>query len=266
MSWQHYNLTFRLLSPLHIGWRKTGNLQQTRGYLPGKNLWAALTARLTRAASNGANATAYQAMGNLVQQHFRFTYFYPALPCGKCYTPHYPWQDDFDYLFLDSYASAALNYTTQSAEDGLLHETEFIAPHTRTNQPVYLTGSLYVQTNLPDNLQKWQNALNQLQFGGERGYGWGRVKVVSCDAQQGESDNTQITIPQNQPITAHLHTEKTSGIVGLVEPVIGWERNNHDSWRLSAATICYAPGAIVTSPKMSFTIGDHGIWQPVVPA
>ena len=48
MAWQKYDLAFQLLAPLHIGYRKVGNLMQSRGYVPGKNLWAALTARLTR--------------------------------------------------------------------------------------------------------------------------------------------------------------------------------------------------------------------------
>jgi hypothetical protein len=268
MSWQKYDLVFRLLAPMHIGWRKTSNLQQTRGYVTGKVFWAALTARLTREAEQGADGQAYQDIGKLVQKHFRFTYLYPATPNNSGYKTHYPWQDDFDYLFLDGYTSAALNYDNQSAEDGLLHETEFIAPRTRTDQPVYLKGSLYVSTSLPDNrLQNWQSALNKLQFGGERGYGWGRVQLVACaEKEMVASDEIQVKVAKNGRITAHLIAEKAANITGLIEPLIGWERNNTNNgnnkrWKLSdKAKICYAPGATITQDT-PFTITTDGLWQ-----
>jgi len=79
MSWQCYDLIFRLMAPLHVGWRKSGNLQQTRGYVPGKNQWAALTARLTREYDDGAKGQRYVEIGQKVQKHFRFGYLYPAL-------------------------------------------------------------------------------------------------------------------------------------------------------------------------------------------
>ena len=30
MTWEVYRVAFRLLSPMHIGWHKLGNMQQTR--------------------------------------------------------------------------------------------------------------------------------------------------------------------------------------------------------------------------------------------
>lgn len=274
MSWQKYDLLFRLLTPLHIGWRKTSNLQQTRGYVTGKVFWAALTARLTREADQGADGQAYQDIGDMVQKHFRFTYLYPGTPEGSGYKTHYPWQDDFDYLFLDSYTSTALNYDNQSAEDGLLHETEFIAPRTRTDQPVYLTGSLYVKDGLTDErVENWQNALNKLQFGGERGYGWGRVQLVGdpdhLDGKPiaGEPQGKLVEETKGNDkvyrATAHLITGNTTNITGPIEPLIGWERNNEDgkpNWSLSKHTICYAPGATI-APNTTFTIRHNGLWQ-----
>lgn len=274
MTWQKYDLVFRLLAPIHIGWRKTSNLQQTRGYVTGKVFWAALTARLTREADQGANGAAYKEIGDLVQKHFRFTYLYPATLNGSGYKTHYPWQDDFDYLFLDSYTSTALNYDNQSAEDGLLHETEFIAPRTRTDQPVYLTGSLYTKADLTDErVESWPNVLNKLQFGGERGYGWGRVQLVGDPDQldgkpiAGEPQGKLVEETKGNDkvyrTTAHLITENTTNATGPIEPLIGWERNNEDgkpNWALSKATICYAPGATVTQPE-TFTITTNGLWQ-----
>lgn len=273
MAWQKHELVFRLQSPLHIGYRLTGNLMQTRGYVPGKVLWAALTARLTRDFDNGASGQRYVDIGQKVQKHFRFTYLYPAIPKESIkdvqspddLTIYYPWQEDFDYLFLHSYASTALNYTRQSAEDAMLHETEFIAPYTRTGQPVYLAGQLYVKTDLSSPLDKWPEALAKLQVGGERGYGWGRLQFVSCD-KQGEpfADEPRAQTPGGR-ITAHLKAKDITGVTGPVEPLIGWERNNDEdgksNWRLSKqAIICYAPGAEVTG-EHNFTIGPDGLWE-----
>lgn len=275
MTWQKYTLVFRLQSPLHIGYRLTGNLMQTRGYVPGKNQWAALTARLTRDYDNGARGPRYVYIGQQVQNHFRFTYLYPATPREldrDVQSPddliiHYPWEDDFDYLFLHSYASTALNYTRQSAEDATLHETEFIAPHTRTGQPVYLTGHLYVKPELPSPLNQWPEALRRLQVGAERSYGWGKLRLVSPrDPQNASLVDKPRAVPYNGRITAHLKAENVTGVTGTIEPLIGWERSNDENssavWKLSPqAIICYAPGASVVS-KQSFVIGANGLWEP----
>lgn len=267
MAWLCYDLRFHLQSPLHVGWRKSGNLQQTRGYVPGKNLWAALTARLTRDAGKGADGQAYVEIGDLVTQHFRFTYLYPAVKQGDGYTLHYPWQADFDYLFLDSYTSTALNYDSQSTEQGMLHETEFIAPVTREGDPVYLRGDLYVSEDLPQALLGWQDALRRLQFGGERGYGWGRVDCVDC-ALKGTvvGDEVRVEIECGYSILAHLHAADVTEIAGPIEPLIGWEWDNrardNAGWRLTPqAAICYAPGATVAK-QSAFVISRWGLLKP----
>lgn len=263
MTWQKYELVFRMLAPLHIGYRTAGNLMQTRGYVPGKVIWAALTSRMTRDYDNGSVGLRYVEIGQLVQDHFRFTYLYPAIQNSNGFTTYYPWDEGFDYLFLNSYANTALNYESQSAEEAMLHETEFIAPHTRTDNAVFLIGNVYTKTTLPAPLDKWQSALDQLKFGAERGYGWGRVRKHSCDRQGECFDNEPVTELHNGHITAHLKTENVVGVTGAIEPLIGWERNNDSNgksnWRLSEkAIICYAPGAQVTGSS-AFTIRSNGV-------
>lgn len=266
MTWQKYRLVFRMIAPLHIGYRTSGNLMQTRGYVPGRVMWAALTARLTRDEDNGADGQRYVAIGRLVQDHFRYTYLYPAIQNGDGLKTYYPWDEDFDYLFLNSYASTALNYPSQSSEDAMLHETEFIAPHTRNGEPVYLTGTLYAKTDLPVPLNKWQKTLKKLQLGAERGYGWGRVQNMLC-GREGAAfyDEPMVELHNGDLIAAHLKAETATGVAGPVEPLIGWERNNDkdgkSNWRLSTeALICYAPGSKVTGGG-NFTIGPDGIWE-----
>ena len=52
MVWTIYRVTLKLTSPLHVGWKKIGNLMITRPYVTGRTLWGALTARLVRDKKN----------------------------------------------------------------------------------------------------------------------------------------------------------------------------------------------------------------------
>ncbi len=276
MTWTRYRLCFQLLSPLHIGYRKVSNLQQTRGYVTGKALWAALTARLTRNVISGASGAAYERIGQKVNEQFRFMYLFPAL--DKAGPPCYPWQDEaiFAYRFLSSYASTALDYGQQSAAQGLLHEVEFIGPRARPlddEEPpqVFFLGHLYVRDALDAELTGWKEALTRLRVGGERGYGWGWLKLatdLSAPDQTG-LPAPQVQLHKGEPITAHALAadadghQVVSGVRGPVEPLVGWERNNQSGdsvWRLSTVTICYTPGSIVEADA-TFVIGPNGIWQ-----
>ncbi|MBE3588101.1 MAG: hypothetical protein IMW93_06025 [Thermoanaerobacteraceae bacterium] len=213
MGWLHYRIAFRLLSSLHVGHRKTGNLMQTRRYVPGKSLWGALTARLTRDAGSGFKPEAYEAMGRVIQSCFRFGYLYPAYletevdaPDPENLKPCFPWGKDkvpFDYLFLGSYTGTAVDESNRGALTGSLHETEFISPHTRPVRdnplsfPVYLVGDLWIRKTpgeienhlkeFPEALRSmvmnatsgWENVLDKLQLGGEQKYGWGLVRLIA---------------------------------------------------------------------------------------
>jgi len=180
MTWTAYQVSFRLLTPLHIGWRKLGNLQQTRPYVTGRSLWGALTARLTRELGRRD----YPDIGKGVNQQLAFTYFYPSIQLDGSLL--WPWPDQWDefaWTFLGSYASTALE-NAHNVEAGSLHETEFIAPYTREGEPTYLVGYIFENDNLKLDRQSplvnWQSVLEKLQFGGERSYGWGRVELEGC--------------------------------------------------------------------------------------
>ena len=279
MAWKQHALCFRLLSPLHIGGRQAGNLRQTRGYVPGNVLWAALTARLTRDSGNGACGGQYLEMGRSVKEHFRFSYLYPALPLDSTKAvvspddleTFYPWEPDggFDYRFLDCHAGSALDYSRRTAAGGQLREVEFIRPWTRplTGEdgatPVHLAGVAYVREGLPGPLAGWGRALDRIQLGGERGYGWGRVRLAWAP-KEGPSEDPVVRVSAGDPILAHVRVDAASvDVSGAVEPLVGWARDNRENrstrWRLSKAVICYAPGAIVQSARL-FRIGENGLW------
>lgn len=262
MAWMHYRLCFRLLSPLHVGHRRVGNLMQTKPYVPGKPLWAALTARLTRDRDPSKD---YRNVGAQIEKNFRFGYLWPSLDRDR---PWFPWDhEDFDYVFLGSYVSTALDYGREAAEEGTLHEVEYLSPYTRgEGRPVYLVGDLWVQAqdSLPDEPKGWQEALEKVQLGGERAYGWGRVQLVAELKEGGgrrdggltvtgfrwEERNGEVWLRVNKgarltsPVLAGSLTEDEVG--GPVEVLSGWERDNEKPgriWHLSEVKLVYAPEA-----------------------
>jgi len=281
MSWMPYRVVFRLCSPLHVGWKKTGNLKMTRGYVTGRILWAALTARLTRDHGKGADRESYVEIGEKLKEFFRFGYFYPGLPknlgrkvkTAKDLDVHYPWKDKFfDYRFKGSYASTALDYSFRSALDGSLHETEYLRTYTRPinapTLPVYLMGEIYVEksANNEEILKNWEDALDRLQLGAERRYGWGKVELVSCCSLDAKSDhNPEMTLDKGEAIAAHALGDNLSEFLsGQVEPLVGWERANHVpgmTWALHEPIICYAPGSRLIK-KMKFNIMPFGQFLP----
>ncbi|MCL4544743.1 MAG: hypothetical protein M1118_09145 [Chloroflexi bacterium] len=212
-GWVAYEVVFQLLAPMHIGWRKIGNLMQTRPYVPSKNVWGALTARLTRdraeMAGRKASSQDYRRVGDEVNERLTFTYLFPALISDPLHAL-YPVQADggvvygrvgllperFEYLILDSNAGTALDIQRGAAEEGSLHEVEMIRPRTRPldgasldglgdgdtdgdglGATVYLVGYVLVSDG---GVPGWQDACQRLQLGGEGRYGWGRVRLTSC--------------------------------------------------------------------------------------
>lgn len=290
MTWEHHRIIFRLKSPLHVGYRKVGNLMQTRHYVHGKILWAALTARLTRDHDNGADGQAYIEIGMDVQECFRFGYLWPAIPCGdtienwddaetfvsfdvkekyvECLEKLFPHpkvvekdEPAFDYLFLDSYASTASSPHSRGAEDASLHDTEFIAPRTRDGQQVYLAGSIWVKVGeLPEKLKRWEDKLNDLRFGGEGSYGWGRLQLIDNDSSRNGSIDPD-NISWSGPIPAHVGAEKAEQTIhGPLEPLVGWEMRKDGSQTPGKATIAFIPGCSARTDTNEFTIGAFGVW------
>ena len=284
MRWIGYEVVLRLRSPMHIGCGKVGNLQRTRGYVLGRVLWGALTMRLTRDLTpSGQPATdsiIYRQIGERVHQSMAYTYFYPALKKGDVYQIAWPWQEDFATRFLGSYAATALTYPEQSAEEGSLHEVEFISPFTTdTGEPVFLLGYVLAKNEAPD----WQSALRRIQFGGERCYGWGRVEPVQL---------TELPIPspifggvaiikaspEGRPLVRlDASTEKPSRLLahtrfdrlparGTIEPLVGREwrsdkaDNEYAGQHVEFCGIHFQPGSLLLEAK-AFQIGNFGLWK-----
>lgn len=275
MSWRAYKVVFRLRSPLHIGWRKVGNLQLTRPYVPARTIWGALTARLTRdckgRTANGSSL--YEKVGRKINQYLAFTYFYPALFEGDKYRVFWPWEDEsyFRYRFLSSYVSTALAYPEQSAAEGSLHEVEFLSPYTTdSGEQVFLLGYIFERNGCELN---WRDVLSRLQLGGERSYGWGKIElgdngVISWKEKwlfsedgrfcfdDGE-DRPRIIMKENSFLPAHAEIE-SGQVQGQVEPLVSREWVGYTGEQIKCISVAYVPGSTIRQ-KMCFEIGDFGL-------
>ena len=285
-DWCGLRLVLALDAPLHLGWRLTGNLQQTRRYVPGRALWGALTDRSCRRRS-ATTSTDFEQRGAALHENVRFTYAFvsddpDSVSC-------WPWQDeaDFDWRLLQSYASTAL-VAGSTSEAGSLHETEYLAPVTRDGKYVYLHlllwyrsttgGSISDFSELPDPAF-WRG----FQLGGERSYGWGRIqRAVTLEPQNNPFDwagwnfapaaNGGIQVKSSSAASgpaalAHVRALESSGEacvwLGAVEPLLGRETVKRVPGRqVSKANICYCPGAVSLAPAgTTWSIGPYGIWQ-----
>lgn len=280
MSWQAYRLLFRVLSPIHIGFERIGNLQLTRPYVLGRNLWAAAAARLVL---EGLVAGYEQARSELTSQYC-FGYLFPTLSNETVFVPCYRddglffgldqriGQQEFEHRFLSSMAHTALNPASRGAEEGSLHEVEYVLPRARPDgRPTYLTGVLFARAGTS---KAWLRSLfDDLQVGGERTYGMGRLRLESAEATGKdvflgfEVDLQQDTpIARGQgPIPAHWLIDGTQaegpGVKGEIEFLVG--RDTRDSgygMLLTRPAACWCPGSVPDSAR-SFRILPQGLWE-----
>ncbi len=291
MNWRQYQIVFRLKSPLHVGYRKVGNLMQTRPYVHGKILWAALTSRLTRDYDNGSSGEAYNNNGQNLQKYFRFGYLWPALPreritevknwddlktyfffeikdasyINKLYPNPVPIKSAlFDYYFLDSRAGTAQDQYGFGAEEGTLHDIEFIAPNARKGGlPVYLTGTIWVDSDIQGSLNNWEKCLEHIRFGGEQSYGMGRVELIFNKPLKTVCINPD-SFPWQYSIPSHININRdTNNIQGAIEPMVGWETRQNGKQEIGEAIVALIPGSYIKNNTTKLAVGKYGIWKTI---
>jgi hypothetical protein len=296
MTWTAYQVILRLHTPLHIGRGRVSYLQRARPYVTGRVLRGALVSRVGRnnpkLRSNSPRDDPYRCVSKTFAQYLTYTYFYPALKNGDCWKAAFPWDNEarFRRRFLSSYTAAALEYPQQTAAEGLLYETEFIAPYTLDKgDPVYLMGYIFVdEARLKCEKYDWQAAFRRLQLGGERGYGWGEARLADNGIQPisgGDklfdiirfNPNPEppikrpiVCLKKDQPVLAHTDV-KAGALAGPVEPIVGreWRADNenkrkHVGQHLPFDGVRFAPGSIVLC-ESKFTIEKGGYWQQQPP-
>jgi len=285
MAWEIFQVTYELHSPLHIGYHKVGNVQHTRYYLPARNLWGAVTERLTCSGFKTARVpqSDYRRIGEWVKIHCRFGYFFisegnellaPQYQDSRLYYGYLP-QTEFERRYLDSHVSTALDATTTSAEDGSLHEVEFIAPYPRQEDPfperTRLRGWIFLEEEAADVLgeeEKWRSWLGDLRVGGERRYGFGRLRLLSLRADSAMNDfSVELDLPSprvhlqaGNTLPAHVLAQGVPAR-GAIEPLVGRETQQSHAFGvfLTRGQVCWAPGSVLTE-KAIFQFEPEGYW------
>jgi len=303
MSWQVYEWKFRLKSPLHIGFHKIMHFFKTRPYVPGKLLWGALTAKLTPML--GIND--YQKVGEFLKKIIRFGYLYPYVE-EKLYIPQYTEeglkfgslnQNDFEKKFISSMASAAIEAESLTAEEGMLHEVEFISPYTIDDGkpvylPVYLKGLLWLREFAENGIRLSRSndeliiihneasfnfkghLANRFQIGGERKYGFGLVELKELDeisinefkgwsGKWNEKDKeVYISLNSNDSVWSHILHSNNLNIKGNIEPLVGrdWEATKGAGRKLTSYGLFWHPGSILCEDR-TFKITEFGLWEAV---
>lgn len=257
MDWKAYRLVYRAMAPIHLGWHTLGYIKLTRYYIPGKNMWGAMTANLTR--TYGAEGTGdYEKFGDLLRKNILSSYFYPAINMNKPLLPHFKKcglfygayaKENFEKLFVSSFGQTAILPQSNTAEDESLHESEYIAPaideEGKCNQ-VYFVGYLFIRDGaslddgkniaLEDEGISIKTAIQELFVGGDMKYGWGRLKLANDPKSEGhqtkvfgyelipKGNGLCIKIPKDRPLPAHLDIESEIKVKGDIEPLVGRER------------------------------------------
>lgn len=287
ISWHCYKIVFRLLSSLHIGLKKMENIQYTRRYVPAKTIWGALTATIAKRQNNRD----YEAIGNFIKTNLRISYFYlsenaegtnPSIPLyeGDLKFGNYT-KADFERKFLDSYASTAVLPIYYSAEEESLHELEILTNNTKeeNSKPVFLIGYIFEKIDIAGNY-KWKDAINFIQIGGERKYGFGRLKLASFHPINTDSKlfdlydielnkkNPRIKLTVNTlPFPGHVTMLKNTNskddnminkickITGENEVLVYRETSeaNRFGSNVTEALLCYCPGCIGFEGELDFS-------------
>ena len=290
MTWHLFRVTYELRSPLHIGYHKVGNMQRTRYYIPARNLWAAVTERLTRSDFSVAGAPKgdYQQIGKWLQTYCAFSYFF-VQEGDKLLYPRY--DDDglrygelkahkFEWRYLAAHVTTALDAATTSAESGSLHEVELIAAYDRDGNRTKLGGWVFLRDagmNVLGAESKWRDWLGELQVGGERRYGFGRLQMVgkleSVKSLNGYATDLSgerpcVRLQSGDAFLAHTLTPEVNAR-GQIEPLVGRETRDKDGSQkdstcfgqyLTCARVCWVPGSVVDR-KECLTLDVTGVWN-----
>ncbi len=287
MGWNLYRLVYQAKSPIHIGWHTLGYIKLTRYYITGKAMWGAFTANLTRAGEEN-NPEAYQKYGELFKKDVLLTYFYPALDPDIPLLPKFTneglkygdcTESEFESLFIKSFGQTAVLPDSNTAEHESLHESEFIAPCVGAEQSsVYFVGYIFIKNGAKTKNNEfvgWDSEeiklkpiLSEVFVGGDRKYGWGRLKLNSSPLASDVfgfvvRDNMEVEIPPGKPIPAHLVINNDLKLKGDIEPLVGREWGEHNNkvgagQKISNADICWMPGSVLTNDQ-KIILNEYGL-------
>lgn len=289
MNWRSIQLTYELRSPLHIGYHKVGNMQRTRCYIPARNLWGAVTERLTRSGFTVPDAQKgdYRKIGGWLKKFVAFSYFY-LYEGDKLLNPFYcegglrygnKTTVEFERAYLDAHVTTALEPGPATAEMGSLHEVEYIAPY-RTDEDdpglrTLIQGLVFLGETACSRLNgdTWGQWLSDLYVGGERRYGFGQLRLKDlkeinrlpdCLEEyelKSEGQRPGFKITSGAALLAHTVTRDLD-VKGAIEPLVGRKTATSTGFGrdLTKGQICWVPGSVLRE-RATFMINEDGCWE-----
>jgi len=290
MSWKIFKAKFKIKSPLHIGYYKMGLLQRARYYVPGKNLWAGVTAKITPMIKANPSSFDYKTIGSFLMKNVIFSYFYltceerglkPEFKEGEGLKYGELSISKFEKRFITSIPSTAIEPESLSAENESLHEIEVLLPKEKEiGNPLYLSGYIFVNCladvdfsisvkdrEIKINDKNITNVLKEGIFvGGERRYGFGYIQLQKIkekeDSKRFEVKNNRIYVKlqQEEPIESHLKVNSGISLKGEIETVSGREWGNKGSGRKEIVSkfLAWVPGSLMIEEK-DLKINEFGI-------
>lgn len=287
MMWQEVNLLYELKSPVHIGYlpSKSGVINPTRYYIPGKNFWGGYTKVLTEALFNTPDSSNYFNVGEWFKENVRFTYFYiydedsNSLLCPNYSEDGLNYGDmslsEFQNRFIGSFISAAIDKKVGTTKDESLHEIEYINwkyPTGKGTKNTKTFGKMFVKKkfstgeikDVSDRIKLNDKGItvdNKDPFraifvGGELNYGFGMIERLSKIPKPKydnlefnlNSDEVRIKLEANKPILAHLCYTERDQFSGDVELISGRGYKKEEETHEN-------PGMSIAQPKLYFTPG-----------
>jgi hypothetical protein len=276
MPWQCFELTYELLSPLHIGYHKVENVQRTRYYVPARNMLAAAAERLVE----GGQSQSYKHALDWVRENFAFSYFF-LLSDGLRLVPRYKPDvglrygelsaHQFERRYVRALVGTAIEPKDHAAEEGSLHEVECIPEYWADERgecdKTRLQGWFFTRDGAG-----WRAVLEGLRVGGERRYGFGRLSLAGDKETRGipggsliiNQSRPRFRLEPKSPLLAHSPVQGLEAR-GSIEAVVGRETTTSQRYgrELTRGQIFWIPGSFCDS-ACEFEFGREGIWTKAI--
>jgi len=280
------------------------HLFRTRAYVPAKPFWGALTAKLTQ----NLKSSNYREVGEFLKKVMRFGYLYLS-DGNDVFIPKYTQeglkfgnlsQIEFEKRFISSLASTSIEPYSFTAEEGMLHEVEFISPYeihkeNEEPKPVFLKGLLWISEGSEEEMKvqinendfsitdgkndvKFSDLANTLQIGGERKYGFGQLKLeklIEVNDQdldhlgfkgkwKEDKDEIRLELKRDEFIWSHAEYDSGLKIKGSIEAVVGRDWSDRGAGReLRSHGLCWVPGSVLMEDKTFKITEEFGLWKVI---
>lgn len=292
MGWAAFSLTYRAITPLHLGCHPLGFIRRTRYYVPGWTLWGAITAQLTRFCYPKASGSTYEEVGQFVADNLPTSYAY-ILVNGKLASPRFRkgrlfygdlLMAEFEAQFVASLGQTAIAPESLTAFTRSLHETEVLTAYNLVSgEPVRWQFVIYMRRPWKAKVQRLKGltpddvlqALERLVLGGDRRYGLGLLRREGEPKPLKKVEGGEWPTPfacnsaDRRILQAHVPVADLSGykVRGRIEPIPWrwWENSpGRDAWgpgQFRKVQVFYVPGSKVEEAGWTPVVGPRGIWR-----